>query len=42
MIRPRATGNLIDMRRTIFVVYLAVVIGGLAFFMVVGLLNGGG
>ncbi len=42
MVRPRRTGNLIGMRRTIFVVYLAVVIGGLVFFMVVGLLNGGG
>jgi hypothetical protein len=28
-----------DMRRTIFVVYLAVVLGGLAYFFLVGLLR---
>lgn len=30
------------MRRTIFVVYLAVILGGLVFFMVVGAMSGGG
>jgi hypothetical protein len=42
MIRPRRTGNLIGMRRTIFLVYLAVILAGLAFFIVVGALSGGG
>jgi hypothetical protein len=28
-----------DMRRTIFVVYLAVVLGGLAYFVLIGLLR---
>jgi hypothetical protein len=42
MIRPRASGKLIGMRRTIFVVYLAGVVASLLFFIVVGALSGGG
>jgi hypothetical protein len=30
------------MRRAIFVVYLTVIVGGLLFFIAVGMLNGGG